>query len=248
MRVGGRILLSCCTQVGVVAMRFLVWLGLALALPFGARAAEAPPVVVELFTSQGCSSCPPADALLTEFARTRADVLPLAFHVTYWDYLGWKDPFGLTAATDRQKAYGRALGQDGVYTPEMVVDGTTGVVGSDRAAAGAAIARAAVKTVVLAVRRDGTGLVVSAGAGAGSGQILLVGYDPSHQTPVGRGENDGRTLLESNVVRSVVPIGAWSGGPVTLQAAVPAGERVAVLLQSATGRILGAARLENLGS
>jgi hypothetical protein len=229
-------------------MRGLVLAAL-MAVPLAARAAETgPPVVVELFTSQGCSSCPPADALLTSFAKTRADVLPLAFHVTYWDYLGWKDPFGLAAATDRQKAYARALGQDGIYTPEMVVDGVTGFVGSDRAAAEGAIAHAAAKPVAVSVRRDGAGLAVAAGPGCGRGRILLVGYDPSHKTPVGRGENDGRTLLESNIVRSLVTVGEWSGGAVTLHADVPAGERVAVLLQSENGRILGAARLADLGS
>ena len=88
---------------------------------------------MELFTSQGCSSCPPADAFLTDLAHQRHDVLPLAFHVTYWDSLGWKDPYSLDAATDRQREYARHLGDDGVYTPQMVVDGTTGFVGSDRA-------------------------------------------------------------------------------------------------------------------
>ncbi len=229
-------------------MRGLI-LAVLMALPMAARAAEAgPPVVVELFTSQGCSSCPPADALLASLAKTRPDVLPLAFHVTYWDYLGWKDPFGLAAATDRQKAYGRLLGQDGIYTPEMVVDGAAGFVGSDQRAAEAAIAQAAVKPVVVSLRRDGAGLLVSAGAGPGQGRILLVGYDPSHRTPVGRGENDGRTLLESNIVRALVPVGAWSGGAVTLHADIPAGERVAVLLQADGGRILGAARLADSGS
>jgi hypothetical protein len=99
-----------------------------------ANAAQPRPVVVELFTSQGCSSCPPADRFLSELSDTRSDVLPLAFHVTYWNQLGWKDPFSLDAATERQAQYGRRFG-DGSYTPEMVIDGKTGVVGSDRESA-----------------------------------------------------------------------------------------------------------------
>ena len=95
-----------------------------------AQAAERP-VVVELFTSQGCSSCPPANAFLNELSKQPSDVLALAFHVTYWDYLGWKDPFSLQLATDRQAQYGRRFG-DGSYTPEIVVDGAAGLVGSER--------------------------------------------------------------------------------------------------------------------
>ena len=111
--------------------RFVMSLGLIAGLsPVAAIAAERP-VVVELFTSQGCSSCPPANAYLNELSRDRRDILPLAFHVTYWDRLGWKDPFSLPAATQRQDQYGHRFG-DGSYTPEMVVDGAAGMVGSDR--------------------------------------------------------------------------------------------------------------------
>ena len=102
-------------------------LGVIPAMAFGGER----PVVVELFTSQGCSSCPPANAFLNEMSRGRPDVLPLAFHVTYWDRLGWKDPFSLEAATVRQDHYGHRFG-DGSYTPEIVVDGMVGLVGSHR--------------------------------------------------------------------------------------------------------------------
>src|SRR6202166_4801329 len=108
--------------------------------PVAGFAAERP-VVVELFTSQGCSSCPPANAYLNELSKERRDVLALAFHVTYWDRLGWKDPFSLQAATQRQVVYGRLFG-DGSYTPEIVVDGAAGMVGSDRRDVGTAIANA----------------------------------------------------------------------------------------------------------
>ena len=115
--------------------RLVLSLGLLAGLsPVVANAAERP-VVVELFTSQGCSSCPPANAYLNELSRGRRDVLALAFHVTYWDRLGWRDPFSIEAATDRQGVYGRRFG-DGSYTPEIVVDGATSAVGSDRADVG----------------------------------------------------------------------------------------------------------------
>jgi hypothetical protein len=194
-------------------------------------------------TSQGCSSCPPADAFLTDLARRRRDVLPLAFHVTYWDYLGWKDPYSLDAATARQREYARHLGDDGVYTPQMVVDGAKGFVGSSRVEGLSAIAGAARKQVPVSVARDAESLLIMVGAGVGKAQVLLVGFDPTHETPVGRGENSGHTLVESNVVRSLTPIGAWSGSAVTLRQTPPAGDGFAVLLQAEDGHILGAARL-----
>jgi hypothetical protein len=186
---------------------------------------------------------PPADAFLTDLAHQRRDVLPLAFHVTYWDYLGWKDPYSLDAATARQREYARHLGEDGVYTPQMVVDGAKGFVGSSRAEGLSAIAAAARKQVPVSVARDAGSLLIMVGAGVGKARVLLVGFDPTHETPVGRGENRGHTLLESNVVRSLTPIGAWSGSAVTLRQTPPAGDGFAVLLQAEDGRILGAARL-----
>ena len=207
--------------------------------------AEESPIVVELFTSQGCSSCPPADAFLTDLARERRDVLPLAFHVTYWDSLGWKDPYSLDAATARQRDYARHLKDDGVYTPQMVVDGTTGFVGSNRSQGLAVIGDAARKSVPVSVARDGQTLLIKVGAGAGQAHVLLVGFDPRHETRVGRGENRGQTLVETNIVRSLTPIGAWSGSAVELRPSTPPGEGFAVLLQAEDGRIIGAARLQS---
>jgi hypothetical protein len=215
----------------------------AFAAPVASQAAGAP-VVVELFTSQGCSSCPPADAVLTDLATHRPDVLALAFHVTYWDYLGWKDPYGLAAATARQRSYARALSAEGAYTPQMVVDGQRQFVGSDRGTALTAIQAAPAKPISLQIAREGSGLSISVGAGVGPAHVLLVGYDSAHQTPIGRGESGGRTLLESNIVRSLTTVGDWSGSSATLKAPVPVGERVAVLLQEDSGRILGVARLD----
>ncbi len=203
------------------------------------------PVVVELFTSEGCSSCPPADAFLTELAHGRRDVLPLAFHVTYWNSLGWRDPFSLEAATSRQSSYGARFG-DGSYTPEMVVDGTKGLVGSERGTAEAEIAAARNRAVTAAPitlsRRNGR-ITISLGEGSGSGRILLVGFDPEHRTAVGRGENSGRTLTESNVVRSIRTVGQWSGAAMTVENDAPAGQEIAVLLEAPGGAIVGASRL-----
>ncbi|WP_428488877.1 DUF1223 domain-containing protein [Rhodopila sp.] len=208
--------------------------------------AQDSPTVVELFTSQGCSSCPPADAFLTDLARQRRDVLALAFHVTYWDTSGWKDPFSLEAATARQRDYARELGDDnGVYTPQMVVDGTTGFVGSSRAQGLSVIAGAARSQIPVSLVRDGKALRVEVGTGVGQAKVLLVGFDPMHQTHIGRGENTGRTLLESNIVRSLTRIGAWSGASLDLHPQTQTGQSFAVLLQADNGRIIGAARLQS---
>ena len=202
------------------------------------------PVVVELFTSQGCSSCPPADALLTSLAG-RGDVLPLAFHVTYWNSLGWRDPYSFEGATDRQAVYAGELG-GGSYTPEMVVDGRRGMVGSERGEVTSAIAAAhseADQSTSVRLSRGAGGLAVSISQGQGRGRVLLIGFDPRHETQVGRGENSGRTLTESNVVRSMRVIGEYDGAAIQLSAARGAGQEDAVIVQAADGRILGAARL-----
>ncbi|CAM2186498.1 DUF1223 domain-containing protein [Paraburkholderia sacchari] len=209
-------------------------------------AASARPVVVELFTSEGCSSCPPADAYLSDLSINRQDVLPLAFHVTYWDGLGWKDPYSLEAATQRQAAYSSRFGGSS-YTPEMVVDGRKSFVGWDRAAGEKAILAAQASragTVSVNGRRAGNTLSIVLGAGSGRGQILLVGYDREHVTAVGRGENSGRALKESNIVRSIESIGEWNGASMTLNHRVPSGELAAVLVQTPDGSIVGATRVD----
>ena len=211
------------------------------------------PVVMELFTSQGCSSCPPADAVVAGLVRDRADVLALTFHVTYWNNLGWRDPFSFPGATERQRRYVAASVSPNVYTPAMVVDGRQDVVGSDRPAVLAALARAqagADAAIPVGVSRTAGGLAITLGDGAGAaagaqpgrGTVLLVGYDREHRTQVGRGENGGRTLVEANVVRSIAPVGTWTGRSLRLDVAAPAGEEVAVIVQGDEGRILGAAR------
>jgi hypothetical protein len=200
------------------------------------------PVVVELFTSEGCSSCPPADAYLTELAHERRDVLALAFHVTYWNSLGWRDPYSLQIATQRQATYGALFG-DGSYTPEMVIDGKRGVVGSNREDAERAIEAAKSDSTFAGVeaRREGNTISINLGSGSGSASVILVGLDAQRRTSVGRGENSGRTLTESNIVRSFTRIGTWDGSTETLRVPAPRGDRGAVILQSADGSIVGGA-------
>lgn len=208
--------------------------------------ASQPLVVVELFTSQSCASCPPADAILGELVRDRRDVLALSFHVTYWDGTGWRDRFSLREATDRQRRYASTLvnsrrrGQ--MFTPQAVVQGQSDAVGSDRAAVLDAIeaARGAPRIAVTAIRNVSS-ITAQIGAGTGVATVWLVGYDARHVTEVRSGENAGKTLTEVNVVRSIAPMGAWIGQPLRAHLDKPDGERFAVLLQAAGSGILGAA-------
>ena len=180
-----------------------------------AHAATERPVLIELFTSQGCNSCPPADALLGELAQ-RPGVLALAFHVDYWNGLGWSDPFSSKLATARQNDYAQRLGKRSIYTPQLVVDGDRDAVGSDRADVTALITaaqRRAATGPAIEIATDDTGrrVVRLSGGSAERATVWLAGYDRAHLTPVGRGENGGRTLTEYQVVRSLIRLGDWSG-------------------------------------
>jgi len=226
-------------------MRFLAPSLAALAMLISAESARADgPVLIELFTSQGCNSCPPADAYLGDLAR-RKDVVALAFHVDYWDQLGWKDPFADAAWTKRQRQYSRSLRTTQIYTPQMVVDGGEHAVGSDRGSVerlvGAAAKRARPK-VELTRAADGLDLKVD---GQGEGEIWIVGYDPKHETKVARGENAGKTLAEFNVVRGIRQVEGWKGGALARRLAsaeLPPGAAYAVLVQEADlGRVLAVA-------
>jgi hypothetical protein len=172
------------------------------------------PVVVELFTSQGCSSCPPADLFLGKLAERR-DVLALAFHVDYWDYIGWKDPFAFKTATERQYSYGHALGLNMVYTPQMVIGGTHDAVGSDEGEVRQAIKTDASRSKLkLAVVRDAEGaykVEIPAGPANAPATVWVALFDRAHKTPVQRGENSGATLTEFNIVREWRKIGEWNG-------------------------------------
>lgn len=211
------------------------------------------PSVVELFTSQGCSSCPPADAFLAELAG-RDDVVAISYHVDYWDYIGWKDPFATAWATKRQRAYAGVLGRGYPYTPQMVVNGKQDMVGSDRGAVANALVsgmREAGSRIPIALRREGNMLIVSlpaAEAAATPLNLWLVRYSGRHETRVMRGENRGATLVNTHIARHMALLRSWNGEKAEISTDLPLpGEQggVAVFLQEpAPGAIHGAASLD----
>lgn len=169
------------------------------------------PVVVELFTSQGCSSCPPADAYLGKLAA-RSDVLPLAFHVDYWDDLGWRDRFALPQAVERQNVYARNFHRSSVYTPQLVIDGRSDAIGSGGASLERALSSPREGVPVLIAVREASVLVeLGAQSGGPSCDVVLVIFLRHAVSPIGRGENAGRTLEEFNIVRGIRTLGTWKG-------------------------------------
>ena len=184
-----------------------------LIMPQQTQAQATTPVVLELFTSQGCSSCPPADALLQKLAQD-PQVLALSFHVDYWDYLGWRDPFSLPESTQRQHVYAKSLKQNGVYTPELVIDGTRGVVGSQQATVLDTVKTAEQQpkpvTVTLTAIPDHKLNVALSNTTPGSFQtadVWLVTFSPAAVTAVRGGENSGHSLTSINNVKSIQSIG-----------------------------------------
>ena len=214
--------------------------GLALALAPHAQAAG--PAVLELFTSQGCSSCPPADALLGRLAR-KPGIIALAWLVDYWNSLGWRDPYSSALATQRQQEYAARL-HDEVYTPALVVNGARMVVGSDRAAVTTAIGAAGGIAVPVTLRRKDAGVIVEIGAAGQTVTALLASYDPERATPIGAGENTGRTLTDYRIVRAASALGGWDGTArrIALPQIEP-GRGAVVLVQDARLRVIGAADL-----
>jgi hypothetical protein len=221
----------------------------AAALPALSASGPARPKIVELYTSEGCSSCPPAEALLGELA-TRADVVPLAFHVDYWDDLGWRDRYSLPAATERQQWWGGVLGLASVYTPQMIIEGRRSVVGSDRAAVDAALAESGDSIPVEAQLAAGRVTVkVGAYSGPRKYDVYAIAYLPRAVTAIGRGENAGRTLTEWNIVRSWRRLGTADGRALQLNVSVDAfpadAKRLLIILQQVVqGAVAGAAVLE----
>jgi hypothetical protein len=225
----------------ITRRRHLIASALASSMVPAARAAPKS-VVLELFTSQGCSSCPPADALLGLLAR-RSDVIALAWHVDYWDRLGWHDRFGSRGATLRQQAYARQLGSD-VFTPALVVDGKTVVVGSDRAAVEGAIAAAGALPDGLTLSRSQGGIAVEVTASPGAVRAERIVYEPQQATDIDAGENDGQRLREYHIVREVETLAEWDGTARRLTARQPdPGRGQVILVRSSDLRVLGAINL-----
>ncbi|HVJ41080.1 MAG TPA: DUF1223 domain-containing protein [Dongiaceae bacterium] len=213
---------------------------LTLLMLSAAAQAASRPVVVELFTSQGCSSCPPADALLGELAQ-RSNVIALGFHVDYWDNLGWKDPLSAPGSTRRQRDYAQLLNLPTIYTPQMVIEGRLDVVGSNRSAVLDGIDRAAPESAASIAFSDDRH-AVTIGSGSGSGKVLLVRFLRQRQTTVARGENAGREARDANGVTAISELGRWQGQELHFPIAPPSDdEGVAVLLQRDDGHMLGAA-------
>ena len=212
--------------------------------------------VIELFTSQGCSSCPPADALLAEYAD-RDDILALSFNVDYWDMLGWKDTLASHDNTERQRNYALARGDGQVYTPQAVIDGRVHVVGSNRAAIESALGADGGLSVPIDLSLSGDSLSVDIGAATEANlphaTLWFVMYDRSVRVTIERGENSGKTITYSNVVRKLRPIAMWKGEPMSVDLARSEIKHAkvgscAVLLQAESdgglpGRILGAATI-----
>ena len=213
---------------------------------YGDGNATAHPVVLELFTSQGCSSCPPADRLVSKYAED-AGVLVLSYHVNYWDYLGWKDPYSSVENTNRQREYVSYLRSSNVYTPQAVIQGHYDVVGSNASNLASALGTAA-KTglwIEAKLKADDKKADISLPeTGNIHARILLVGYQKQSSNAVPRGENAGAQLVHRNSVTSIISLGDWHGAALKLSKELPAGDGVALLIQSSdTGEILGAAWL-----
>ncbi len=238
-----------------------LWAAAVLAAGYAAGAGQAPaqtqaqddPVVVELYTSQGCSSCPPADALLAELAG-RDDVIALALHVDYWDYIGWKDVFGQPAFTQRQKGYARAAGHRTIYTPQMVVDGQDHVVGFKPMHLAELIEAHgdAAPRIALRMTRDGDALRIRAEALADLAedlpsevQVQLVRYQPERVVEIRSGENAGRKIAYANIVTEWTSLGGWTTArPLELDIDVTGDAPCVVIVQEpGQGAILAAARL-----
>lgn len=204
-------------------------------------------VLVELFTSQGCSSCPPADAFLADLTKDQG-VIPLALHVDYWDYIGWNDTFAQEKFTKRQYKYAKANADSMVYTPQMIVSGQIRVKGHDSAAVLAGIS-ATTSPITLTLTRQGDDVLISAASDQPLPRdivVELVRYFPKMTVQIERGENRGQAISYHNIVTSWQNVGAWSGkSPLALTTRAVGDDPIVVILQQqGPGAVLAAAVLK----
>jgi hypothetical protein len=214
------------------------------------HAQSKPVVLVELYTSQGCSSCPPADEFMGELVND-PQVVALALHVDYWDYIGWKDEFAQASFTERQQGYARAIGSRTIYTPQMIVNGDDRVEGNNPEAVHSYIKMHLMQPsgVELTLERDGDRLMVRAvGGDADQGPLTvnLARYIPEQAVAIERGENAGKTVTYHNVVTDLQTLGEWSGAdPLEVEATVTGDAPVVVFLQKGeSGVVLAAAQIK----
>ena len=208
------------------------------------------PVLVELYTSQGCASCPPADEFLAELAA-HEEVIPLALHVDYWDYIGWEDSFAQAAFTERQKSYARAIKSRMIYTPQMIVGGIDRVEGNTPDAVVRLIGKhlAVKRTVHLTLERQGDQVVIRAVAEpplTDGVEVQLVRYVPEAVVEIARGENAGKTVTYHNIVTEWTKLADWPGvAPLELTAQAPGTEPVVVIVQEpGPSTVMAVARLK----
>lgn len=224
--------------------------GLFLGLSGTVYAQSEPVVVLELFTSQGCSSCPPADDYLTTLMEN-PQVVALALHVDYWDYIGWEDKFAQAAFTARQKSYAKAIGSRTIYTPQFIINGADRIEGNQPEALTAVLKRHAgvVPPVVLSLTRQGDRVAITARADQPLTRPLrvqLVRYRPSETVEIERGENAGKTVTYRNIVTAWDGIGEWQGqAPLEITAPAAGDDPLVVILQAdGPSDIVAAARLD----
>lgn len=229
-------------------MKKLAMCAVALWAAFSGPLVADSPVVVELFTSQGCSSCPPADRVLAEIAD-RDDVIAIALHVDYWDYLGWKDEFADPMYTQRQRAYARAKGKRTVYTPQMIVGGVDHIVGTRPMELADLLQKhkEAGNPVRVTLQRDGDRVRIAAvGNVGGEAVVQILTYMPKSTVDIRRGENAGKRLTYHNTVNKIVKLADWQDGSeyrASVQMPDPDAPVVVLVQRKGAGPILGAARL-----